>query len=70
MIIFNEFTRENVNKHNPNWPQTRDYSYRILIIGSSESEKKALLNLIKQQDDYDYSFIDKFYLCVKDSNEA
>ena len=49
--------------HNPNWPDTSDHIYRILIIGVSGSGKtNMLLNLlIHQQPD-----IDKIYLFVKD----
>ena len=40
-------------------------------IGGSGSEKtNALLSLIKQQDDNEYSVIDKKFLYVKDPNEA
>ena len=47
-----------------NWAQILKYLYRILIIGSCRSGKinfikNWLLNLIKQQDDDDYSIIDK-----------
>ena len=49
------------------WPYIPDYPYRILIIGSSVSERtNALLNLIKiQQPD-----IDKSYLHFKDPFES
>ena len=44
---------------------TPDHPYRILIIGSSGSGKtNALLNLIKEQDD-----TDKTYLYAKDLSE-
>ena len=44
------------------WSYIPDHPCRILIIGSSGSEKtKALLNLIKEQDG-----IDKIYLYAKD----
>ena len=44
---------------------TLDHPYRILIIGSSGSGKtNALLNLIKEQDD-----TDKTYLYAKDLSE-
>ena len=36
--------------HNPNWPDSLDQPYRILIIGGSGSGKtNALSNLIKHQ---------------------
>ena len=48
-----------------------DHPYKILIIrGSGSGKTNALLNLIKQQDDDNYSVIGKSYLYVKDSNEA
>ena len=60
MINFDDITRENIKEDNPNWPQIPDYQYRILIIGSSGSEKINLfLNLISQQPD-----IDQFYQYV------
>ena len=62
MITFDDVTKENVKKHNPNWPQIPDNPYRILIIGGSGSVKTNLLfNLISQQLD-----IYKIYLYVKD----
>ena len=70
MINYDDVTKENINNHNLNWLQIPDYPYIILIIGGSGSGKtNASLKLIKKQVD-DYSFIDKMYLYVKDSNEA
>ena len=70
MINYDDVTKENINNHNLNWLQIPDYPYIILIIGGSGSGKtSASLKLIKKQVD-DYSFIDKMYLYVKDSNEA
>ena len=58
MINFEDITKENINKHNPIWPQISDHSYRILITGSSGSGKtNALPNLISHQPD-----IDKIYV--------
>ena len=43
----------------------------MLIFGGFGSGKiNALLNLIKLQDDDDYSIIDNIYLYVKDPSEA
>ena len=65
MINFDDYTNENIIEHNPTWPYVPDHPYRILIIGSSGSEKtNALLNLINNQPD-----IDKIYLYVKDPYE-
>ena len=35
MINFDDGAKENINEHNPNWPQISDHPYRILIIGGS-----------------------------------
>ena len=29
MVNFDEVTKENIKKHDPNWPQIPDHSYRI-----------------------------------------
>ena len=66
MINFHDIVKENIKKHNPNWPQIPDHPYKILIIGSSGSGKtNSLLNLINHQLD-----IDKIYLYAKDPYEA
>ena len=39
MITSDDFRKENIKKHNPNWPQVSDRPYRILIIEGSESGK-------------------------------
>ena len=45
--------------------QVHDHPYRILIFGGSRSGKlNALLNLIKNKDVDNYSFINKIYLYV------
>ena len=50
----------------PNWPDTPDHPYGILIIGCSGSGKtNVLFNLIKNQ----RPDIDKIYLYVKDPIE-
>ena len=42
-----DFTKENIKKHNPNWSQIPDHLYRILIIGGSGSGKtNSVFNLI------------------------
>ena len=66
MIIFDDVTKENMKKHNLNWPQILDHPYRILIIGGSGSGKaNSLFNLISHQPD-----IDKIYLHAKNPCEA
>ena len=65
MINFDEYINENKKEHNLNWPYIPDHSYRILIIGGSETGgKNALLNLINIQQD-----IEKIYLYAKDLYE-
>ena len=66
MIHFDDYANENKIEHNSNWPYIPDQPYRILIVGCSGSGKtNALLNLIKNQED-----IDKTYLYAKDPYEA
>ena len=60
MIDLDSITNENNKEHNEKWPFIPDHPYRTLINGGSGSGKtKALLNLIKEQDD-----IDKF-ICMQ-----
>ena len=48
MINFDDVTKENINKHNSDWPQIPDHPYEILVIEGSWSGKiNALLNLIE-----------------------
>ena len=55
MINFDDYVDDNKTKHNKNWP------YRILIIGGSESGKaNLLLNLIENPTN-----IDKIFLYAK-----
>ena len=61
MFNFDHITKEDMNKHNPNWPKIPDHPYRILIFGGSGSGKtNVLLNLINNELD-----IDKIYLYTK-----
>ena len=39
MFNFDYITKKDIKDHNPNWPETSDHPYRILIIGGSRSEK-------------------------------
>ena len=55
-----------MQKYNPNWPESLDHPYRIVIFGGSRSRKaNALLNLINHEPD-----IDKLYLYAKDPFKA
>ena len=66
MINFDYYNNDNKTEHNPKWPYIPDYPWRILMVGSSGSQKtNALLNLINNQPD-----IDKIYLYAKDPFEA
>ena len=59
-------TKEDVNKHNPHWPEIPDHPFRISIVGGSGSGKtNALLSLINNEPD-----IDKMFLYAKDRYEA
>ena len=65
MINSDDYTNENIIKHNSKWPYIPDHPYRILIVGGSGSGKtNALFNLINNQPD-----IDKIYLYAKDPYE-
>ena len=49
MINFDDVTKENIEEHNPNWPQIPDHPYRILIIVGPGSEKtNSSLKLLNQ----------------------
>ena len=62
MINSDDGTKENIKEHNPNWPQTPDYIYRISIIAGFGSRKRnSLFNHISQEPD-----IDKIYLYTED----
>ena len=39
MFNFYYITKEHIKEHHPKWPEIPDHSYRILIIGGSESGK-------------------------------
>ena len=39
VINFDDVIKENIKKHNLNWPEIPDYPYRILIIRGSGSGK-------------------------------
>ena len=57
---------ENIKENNPNWPETPDHLYKILVIRESGSGKtNSLFNLISNQPD-----INKIYLYAKDLEEA
>ena len=66
MINFDDFAKENIKEHNPNWPEIPDYSYRILIVRSVSGKTNSLFNLIIHQPDID---IGKIYLSAKDPSE-
>ena len=66
MVNLDSITNEKNKEHNEKWPYIPDHPYRILIIDDSGSrKKKALLNLIKEQND-----IDKIYLYTKELVES
>ena len=66
MINFDDHTKENIKKHNSDWPQIPDDLYRILIIqGSGSGKTNSILNLINEE-----QYIDKIYLHTNDSYGA
>ena len=49
MINFDDVTKENIEEHNPNWPQIPDHPCRILIVVGPGFEKtNSLLKLLNQ----------------------
>ena len=66
MINYDDVTKENIKEHNPDWTQIPNHPYRILIIGTSGSQKTTSLFYLKShQPD-----IDEIYLYAKDPYEA
>ena len=64
MFNFNYITKGDIKEHNPNW--IPENTYRILIVGVSESGKtNSTLNLINIEPD-----VDKTYSYAKDPHEA
>ena len=62
MTNFDDVIKDNIEVHDPNWPQIPDHPYRILIIeGSWSGKSNSLFNLINHQPD-----IDKNCLYTKD----
>ena len=53
IITFDDFTKESIKEHNPNWPQIPDHSCKTL----KNYRTNSLFDLISQQTD-----IDKIYL--------
>ena len=65
MFNLDDIANESNKEHNEKWPYLPDHPYRILIIRDSGSgQRNALVNLIKEQDDSD-----KTYLYAKDLSE-
>ena len=66
MFNFDYITKKDIKENYPNWPETPDYPYRILIVwGSGSGETNALPNLIN----YEPS-IDKVHWYAEDPYEA
>ena len=52
MFTLDDITNEYNKQHSNKWPHIPNHPYRMLIIGSSGSEKtNAMLSLIIKQDD-------------------
>ena len=65
MITLDSIAHENNKEHNEKWSYIPDHPYRILIVGGSGSGKtNALLNLKKEQNDFE-----KIYLYARDLGE-
>ena len=58
MLYFDYITKEDMKKHNPNYPKITDHLYRILIIGGFGSGKKnESLNLINHEPNIDTIYL-------------
>ena len=65
MINLDSITHENNKEHNEKWSYIPDHPYRILIVsGSGSGKTNALLNLKKEQNDFE-----KIYLYARDLSE-
>ena len=65
MINLDSIAHENNKEHNEKWSYIPDHPYRILIVGGSGSgQTNALLNLKKEQNDFE-----KIYLYARDLSE-
>ena len=65
MINYDYITSKTMEKHNQNWPQIHDHPHSINNWGLWIWQKSPLLNLIKQQNDNDYSTNDKFMYILR-----
>ena len=66
MFNFDYITKEDIKKHNSNWPGIANHSYGIIIVGVSGSGKTNIsLYVITHEPD-----IDKIYLYAKDPYKA
>ena len=65
MFNFDSITKEDIEEHNPNWPEIANHPYRTLIVGGAGSEKRnALCNITNSERD-----IDNIYLYANNSYE-
>ena len=64
MINFDDYSSENKTEHNEKWPYIPDHPYRIVITrGSGSGKRNTLLNLIENQPDIKYIYMQK--ICMK-----
>ena len=59
LAMFNSdyITKKDIKERNPNWPETPDHPYRMLIVGGSGSEEiNALITLINNEPNIDKIF--------------
>ena len=42
MFNFDYITKDDIKKHNPNWPKIPDHPYKILIVGDSGHGNKCI----------------------------
>ena len=64
MINFDDYSSENKTEHNQKWQYIPDHPYRIVITrGSGSGKRNTLLNLIENQPDIKYIYMQK--ICMK-----
>ena len=64
MINLDNYVNENKTEHNQKWPYIPDHPYRIVITrGSGSGKRNTLLNLIENQPDIKYIYMQK--ICMK-----
>ena len=46
LFNFDDFTKENLEQYNSNWPEILNHLYRILIVAGSDQEKQIYYSIL------------------------